>query len=115
MAEAVARYQAGLEGVSFKATVDAWRQYGAASLQARSRKLRDRLWEDLRLNLVRDLVPTAPTAPQLAPSNVVPNPSRCSPNRGTNSKRPLPATASGDHGPAIVAAQTKRHSRIDPF
>ena len=60
MAEAVARYQADLERVSFKGTVDAWRQYGAAILQARGRKMRDQLWDDLLLNLVRDLVPYRP-------------------------------------------------------
>jgi hypothetical protein len=60
MAEAVVRYQADLERVSFKGTVDALRQYTAAILQARNRKMRDQLWEDLLLNLVRDRVPYRP-------------------------------------------------------
>ena len=60
MAEAVARHQADLERVSFKGTVDAARQYSAAILQARTRKMRDQLWDDLLLNLARDLVPYRP-------------------------------------------------------
>jgi hypothetical protein len=60
MAEAVARYQADLERISFKGTVDAARQYSAALLQARSRKMRNQLWEELLLNLVRDRIPDRP-------------------------------------------------------
>ena len=60
MAEAVARYQADLERVSFKGTLDALRQYSAAIARARSRKTREALWDDLLLNLVRDLVPDRP-------------------------------------------------------
>jgi len=60
MAEAVARFQADLERISFKGTVDAARQYTAALLQARSRKMRAQLWEDLLLNLVRDRLPHRP-------------------------------------------------------
>ncbi len=57
MAQAVARHQVDLERVSFRGTVDAARQFTAAILQARSRKMRDQLWEDLLLSLARDLVP----------------------------------------------------------
>lgn len=60
MAEAVARHDADLERVSFKGTLDGLRQYSAAISSARSRKMRDALWDDLLLNLVRDLVPRRP-------------------------------------------------------
>jgi len=60
MAEAVARYQADLERVSFKGTLDALRQYSTAIARARSRKMREALWDDLLLNLVRDSVPDRP-------------------------------------------------------
>jgi hypothetical protein len=60
MAEAVSRYQADLQRVSFKGSVDALRQYSAVIASARNRKLRDRLWEDLLINLARDLVPLRP-------------------------------------------------------
>lgn len=57
MAEAVARHAVELDRISFKGTIDALRQYSAAIAQARNRKLRTQLWEDLLLNLARDLVP----------------------------------------------------------
>jgi len=60
MAEAVARTPVDLERVSFKGSVDALRQYSAAIAQARNRKLRRQLWEDLLGNLVRDLVRKRP-------------------------------------------------------
>jgi hypothetical protein len=56
IAEAVARYPVDLERVSFKGCADALRQYSHAIAQARHRKTRRQLWEDLLLNLVRDLV-----------------------------------------------------------
>ena len=56
MAEAVARYPVDLERVSFKGRVDALRQYSDAIGKARNRKMRLQLWEDLLLNLARDLV-----------------------------------------------------------
>ena len=56
IAQAVARYSMDLERVSFKGSVDALRQYSNALLQGRHRKMRRQLWEDLLLNLVRDLV-----------------------------------------------------------
>jgi hypothetical protein len=60
MAEAVAQYAVELEQISFKGTVDALRQYSAAIAQARNRKMRTQLWDDLLLNLARDLVPKRP-------------------------------------------------------
>jgi len=56
MAEVVARYAVDLERVSFKGSVDALRQYSAQMAKAPSRRLRRQLWEDLLLNLARDLV-----------------------------------------------------------
>jgi hypothetical protein len=56
IAEAVARYQVDLERVSFKGSVDALRQYSDAIAKARNQKMRRQLWEDLLLNLARDLV-----------------------------------------------------------
>jgi hypothetical protein len=56
IAEAVARYQIDLERVSFKGSVDALRQYSDAIAKARSQKMRRKLWDDLLLNLARDLV-----------------------------------------------------------
>ena len=60
IAEAVATYKVDVERVSFKGSVDALRQYSNAISQARSQKMRDQLWEDLLLNLARDLVPYRP-------------------------------------------------------
>jgi hypothetical protein len=60
MVEAIGRFAAELERLSFKGTVDALRQYIAAMAQARSQKMRNQLWQDLLLNLVRDLVPHRP-------------------------------------------------------
>jgi len=60
IAEAVARFQADLERISFKGAVDALRQYSAAIAQARNQKMRRQLWEDLLLNLARDQVPLRP-------------------------------------------------------
>jgi hypothetical protein len=56
IAEAVGRYAVDLERVSFKGSVDALRQYSAEMAKARSQKMRGQLWEDLLLNLARDLV-----------------------------------------------------------
>ena len=60
MAEAVGRDPVDWERVSFKGSVDALRQYSAAIAQARNRKMRRQLWEDLLGNLVRDLVRKRP-------------------------------------------------------
>ncbi len=60
ISEAVACYNFDLQRVSFKGAVDALRQYSAAIAQARSQRLRRCLWNDLLLNLARDLVPHRP-------------------------------------------------------
>ena len=60
IAEAVAIHQVDMERVSFKGTVDALRQYSQAIGKARTKKMRAQLWEDLLLNLARDLVPDRP-------------------------------------------------------
>ena len=60
MAEATARSQVNLERISFKGAVDALRQYCAAIARARNQRMRRQLWEDLLVNLVRDLVPLRP-------------------------------------------------------
>jgi hypothetical protein len=56
MAEAVDRYPADLERVSFKGTLDALRQYSEAIGRARNQKTRRQLWDDLLCNMVRDQV-----------------------------------------------------------
>jgi len=61
MAEVVARFPVDLARISFKGSLDALRQYSAAIAQARRQKLRQQLWEDLLLNLARDLVPLRPS------------------------------------------------------
>lgn len=60
IAEAVATYRVELESVSFKGSVDALRQYSNAISRAPNRKMRNQLWQDLVLNLARDLVPDRP-------------------------------------------------------
>jgi len=60
IAESVACYQVEIERVSFKGTVDALRQFTQTITQARGRKRRQELWQDLLSNLARDLVPLRP-------------------------------------------------------
>jgi Transposase DDE domain len=60
IAEAVACYDVDLPRISFKGAVDALRQYSAAIAQSRTQRLRRALWNDLLLNLARDLVPHRP-------------------------------------------------------
>jgi hypothetical protein len=60
MAEAVSIYQVDMERVSFKGSIDALRQYSNAIAEARNKKMRNQLWQDLLLNLARDLVPYRP-------------------------------------------------------
>ena len=60
MDEVVARFPVDLARISFKGSLDALRQYSAAIAQARRQKLRQQLWEDLLLNLARDLLPRRP-------------------------------------------------------
>ena len=59
-AEAARSYEAELERLSFKGTVDAVRQFSAALAQARSRKMRHALWQNLLATLARDRVPRRP-------------------------------------------------------
>lgn len=61
IAEAVARYQLDLERVSLKGSVDALRQYSDAMGKARNQTMRCQLWEDLLINLARDLVRYRPS------------------------------------------------------
>jgi hypothetical protein len=60
MTEAAAIHHVPLERISFKGTLDALRQFSAAIAQARNRKLRAQLWDDLLLTLACDLVPDRP-------------------------------------------------------
>lgn len=60
MAEAMAAHAVALNRVSFKGAVDSLRQYSAAVAQARNEKLRRQLWNDLLLNLARDLLRSRP-------------------------------------------------------
>ena len=60
MAEAAQVHAAELDRLSFKGTVDAVRQFSAALAQARTRKMRCALWQDLLATLARDRVPLRP-------------------------------------------------------
>lgn len=60
MAEAVALAGVEMERVSFKGTVDAVRQYTSAMAGARSKNMRQQLWDELVRNIVRDWVPLRP-------------------------------------------------------
>jgi hypothetical protein len=60
MAEAAQVHAAELERLSFKGAVDALRQYSAVIAQARTHRLKRKLWQDLLHTLVRDRVPLRP-------------------------------------------------------
>jgi Transposase DDE domain len=60
MAEAARSFDAELERLSFKGAVDALRQYGVVISQARTSKLKRKLWHDLLCSLARDRVPLRP-------------------------------------------------------
>lgn len=60
MAEAARSYDAELERLSFKGTVDALRQYSAVMAQARTSRLKRKLWLDLLRTVARDPVPLRP-------------------------------------------------------
>jgi len=60
MAEASASYDVELERLSFKGTGDALRQFMNAMAQARSRKMRKQLWDDLLRTIAFDRVPLRP-------------------------------------------------------
>jgi len=60
MTEAARTHDAELERLSFKGAVDALRQYSAVMGQARTRRMKNRLWQDLLRTLARDRVPVRP-------------------------------------------------------
>jgi hypothetical protein len=60
MAEAAQVHAAELERLSFKGAVDALRQYSAVLPQARTNRLKRKLWQDLLRTLACDLVPRRP-------------------------------------------------------
>lgn len=60
LAEAAQVYEAELERLSFKGAVDALRQYSAVIAQARTHRLKRKLWTDLLRTLARDRVPRRP-------------------------------------------------------
>jgi len=83
MAQAIVSYQADLQRLSFKGSVDALRQYSAAIAQARNQKMRRHLWQDLLLNLARDLIPFRPnrTEPRAVKRRPKPHPLLNQPRR----------------------------------
>ena len=111
IAEAAATYHVNLERVSFKGSVDALRQYSNAMSQARHRKMRDQLWEDL-LNLARYLVPYRPGREEPRAIKRRPKPYQLL-NRPRRRFRDIPiATALGKTNPAITEALIKGHSAL---
>jgi Transposase DDE domain len=60
LAEAAQVHAAELERLSFKGAVDALRQYSAVIAQARTNRLKRKLWQDLLRTLARDVVPRRP-------------------------------------------------------
>jgi hypothetical protein len=60
LAEAAQVHAADLERLSFKGAVDALRQYSAVIAQARTNRLKRKLWQDMLRALVRDVVPLRP-------------------------------------------------------
>jgi len=60
MAEAAQSFDAELERLSFKGTVDALRQYSAVMAQARTQRMKRQLWQDLLRTIARDPVPLRP-------------------------------------------------------
>jgi hypothetical protein len=60
MVQAAQQEQAPLERISFKGSLDALRHFAQAITQARSRKKRQQLWQELLRTLATDLVPERP-------------------------------------------------------
>lgn len=60
MAAAAQAHEAELERLSFKGAVDALRQYSAVLAQARTNRLKRKLWQNLLRTLACDLVPLRP-------------------------------------------------------
>jgi hypothetical protein len=60
LAQAASEHNAPLERISFKGSLDALRQFSQAMSQARTKKTRHQLWEQLLEILAADLVPDRP-------------------------------------------------------
>lgn len=60
MAQAAQEQEVALESISFKGTVDALRQFTQAISQARSKKKRQQLWDQLLRTLAADQLPDRP-------------------------------------------------------
>lgn len=59
-AQAASAHQASIDRISFKGTLDGLRQFCLAMSQAKSRRARTKLWEELLSTLVADSVPHRP-------------------------------------------------------
>jgi len=83
MAEAARSYEAELERLSFKGSVDAVRQFSAAMAQARTRKMRRALLQNLLAILARNPVPLRPnrSEPRAVKRRPKPYPSLNKPRR----------------------------------
>jgi hypothetical protein len=60
MAQAATEHQVPLDRISFKGSLDALRQFSQGMAQARSKKKRRQLWEELLRTLAADQVPERP-------------------------------------------------------
>jgi hypothetical protein len=60
LAQAALQHHVALERISFKGSLDALRQFSQAMSQARTKKKRQQLWEQLLQTLAADLVPHRP-------------------------------------------------------
>jgi hypothetical protein len=60
MAQAARAQTVALDRISFKGSLDAVRQFTQAMAQARGKRQREQLWEELLRSLVADLVPDRP-------------------------------------------------------
>jgi len=60
VAQTAIEHSVALERISFKGTLDALRQFSQAMAQARSKKKRRQLWDQLLKTLATDLVPDRP-------------------------------------------------------
>jgi len=115
IAEAATQYSVDLERISFKGTVDALRQYSAAIAQARNHKMRRQLWNDLLLNLARDLVPLRSNRQEPRAVKRRPKPYPYSTNHAASSWKSPTAAGTGKADPANIATLTKGHSGQSSF
>jgi hypothetical protein len=60
MAQAARQHDVALDRISFKGSLDGLRQFSQAMAQAKSKKKRQQLWEELLRTLATDLVPERP-------------------------------------------------------